>query len=156
MADESIIMKKNTEGTYDMKKETRTYPMEVFLPIFAEYHSPKLIAVSSPHSRTNKNTAFVNIKTLLDNFKEVLLKTDQTTCLSDMLLKKLQEIQRNDPYITLPKSNIKQILIQNGIPEEKIDDLIQQMSSESRTIRLSYTNSVSDIKERVQEKNAER
>lgn len=156
MEDEIIIMRKNKEGSYEMKKEIRSYPIETYLPIFAQYHSPRLVAVSSPHSRTNKNTAFVNIKTLLDNFKEILLKTDETTCLADMLLKKLQDIERNDPYITLHQSAIRQILMENGISENKLDDLIQQMSNQSRIIRLPYTNSVSDIKERAQEKNAER
>ena len=154
--DEHILVQRKKDGSYESKKVTQQYTLEKYLPIFAQYHSPRLIAVSSPHSRTNKNTAFVNIKTLFDNFREVLLKTDETTCLADMLLKQLKKIQEGDPYITLHQSNMKQILQDYGIPENKIDDLIQQMSNDSRTIRMSYTNSVSDIKERVEDKNAGR
>lgn len=154
---EHIILKTNKDGSYETKKEVlSSYSIEEYLPIFAQYHSPRLVSVSSPHSRTNKNTAFVNIKTLFDNFREVLLKKDETTCLADILLKRLQQIQEQDPYITLRESNMRSLLEANGIPEDKIDQLMQQMINQSRNIRLPYTNSVSDIKERVEEENAGR
>ena len=71
-----------------------------------------------------------------------------------MLLKRLEEIQKEDPYVTLHQSTLRSILSNNNIPEEQIEHLMQQMTQYSRTIRLPYTNSVSDIKERVEEENA--
>lgn len=127
-----------------------TYTIETYLPIFAQHHSPELIAVSSAHSRVNENIAFVNRKTLIDNFREKLLKTDETTCLADILLKRLQEIQKKDTTIALPESNIREILQSNGVPEYAINTIIADMERSSRTIRFPYTNSVSDIKEHVQ------
>ena len=153
--DSYFILKKDKNGSYrEIEKVSKEYSLKTYLPIFAQYHSPRLIAVSSPHSRVNKNTAFVNIKTLIDNFRDVLLVTDETTCLSDMLLKRLEEIQKEDPYVTLHQSTLRSILSNNNIPEEQIEHLMQQMTQYSRTIRLPYTNSVSDIKERVEEENA--
>lgn len=153
-----ILLKKGKDGSYyEEKGESHPYTLETYLPIFAQYHSPRLTAISSTHSRVNKNTAFVNIKTLLDNFREILLKGDETTCLADILLKRLQTLQKKDPYITLHQSDMRHILENSGIEEDKINLLLQQMTQQSRNIRLPYTNSISDIKERLEEKeNADR
>lgn len=120
---EYYFQEKQKDGSYKTVKDVKINTIEQMLPMFAEYYSPKLVSVSSPHSRVNKNTAFVNIKTPIDNFREVLLKTDETTCLADILLNKLDEIQKNCPPVS---------------------------------VRLPYTNSVSDIKKRQEEKHNER
>ena len=66
------------------------------LPIFAEYVSPKLMTVSSHHTRFNTSVAAYNKKSLLSWFNEVLLKHDTTTCLSQILLDKLETLVPSD------------------------------------------------------------
>lgn len=66
------------------------------LPIFAEYVSPKLMTVSSHHTRFNTSVAGYNKKSLLSGFNEVLLKHDTTTCLSQILLDKLETLVPSD------------------------------------------------------------
>ena len=154
---EHTILKKGPDGNYyEEKGKTSSYSLETYLPIFAQYHSPRLSAISSTHSRVNKNTAFVNVKTLVDNFREVLLKGDETTCLSDILLKRLEKIQQKDPNLTLHQSDMRAILESNGIQKEKIDEILEQMAHSSRKIRLPYTNSTSDIKERANQEDLEK
>ena len=66
------------------------------LPIFAEYVSPKLMTVSSHHTRFNKSVAGYNKKSLVSGFNEVLLKHDTTTCLAQMLIDKLETLVPSD------------------------------------------------------------
>lgn len=128
--------------------------IDKYLPIFAEYHSPKLVAITSAPSRVNKNTAFVNKKTALDNFREVLLKTDETTCLADLLLKRYQKILEKIPTPpTYSKNTIQDILQNNSIPKNVIDEIILQLGQQFQIKDRPYTNSISDIKERVKKRN---
>lgn len=66
------------------------------LPIFAEYVSPKLMTVSSHHTRFNTSVAGYNKKSLVSGFNEVLLKHDTTTCLSQILIDKLETLIPSD------------------------------------------------------------
>lgn len=66
------------------------------LPVFAEYVSPKLMTVSSHHTRFHKSVAGYNKKSLLSGFTEVLLKHDSTTCLAQTLIDKLEDLIPND------------------------------------------------------------
>ena len=128
--------------------------IDKYLPIFAEYHSPKLVAITSAPSRVNKNTAFVNKKTALDNFREVLLKTDETTCLADLLLKLYKKILEKIPTPpTYSKNTIQDILQNNSIPKNVIDEIILQLGQQFQIKDRPYTNSISDIKERVKKRN---
>ncbi len=135
--------------------DVKVNTIEQILPMFAEYHSPKLIAVSSTHSRFNKNIAFVNKKTFIDNFREVLLKTDETTCLADMLLTKLEEILEKDTSITLNESSLRKILEDNKIPKEKIDFIVLSAINQSQEIELPYTNDITRIRERQERRHDE-
>lgn len=80
-------------------------PIDKYLPKFAEFHSPKLYAFSSPHTRFNTSISGYNEKSLVTNFREVLLKHDYTSCLAQVLIDKLEEI------IPLDKNTISR----NGI-----------------------------------------
>ena len=70
--------------------------INITLPIFAEYVSPKLMTVSSHHTRVNTSVAGYNKKSLVSGFTEVLLKHDSTTCLSQMLIDKLETLIPSD------------------------------------------------------------
>lgn len=70
--------------------------INITLPIFAEYVSPKLMTVSSHHTRVNTSVAGYNKKSLVSGFTEVLLKHDSTTCLSQMLIDKLETLVPSD------------------------------------------------------------
>lgn len=70
--------------------------VDVELPIFAEYVSPKLMTVSSHHTRFHKSVAGYNKKSLLSGFTEVLLKHDSTTCLAQILIDKLETLIPSD------------------------------------------------------------
>lgn len=153
---EYIWREEQKDGSYLPHREVCVFTIEQILPMFAEYHSPKLVSISSTHSRFNKNIAFVNKKTSIDNFREVLLKTDETTCLADMLLNKLEEIQKNDPPITLNESSLRKILEDNKIPKDKIEFILSSALSQSQKIELPYTNDVTHIRKRQEERHSER
>lgn len=153
---EYIWREKQEDGSYATKTQIVVNTIEQILPMFAEYHSPKLVAISSTHSRFNKNIAFVNKKTAIDNFREVLLKTDETTCLADMLLNKLEEIQKADTSITLNESTLRKILQDNKISRDKIEFILSSALSQSQKIELPYTNDVTHIRKRQEEKQNER
>ncbi len=131
---------------------TAKYTLEQYLPIFAKYHSPKLIAVSSAHSRVNTNTAFVVKKNLVENLRELLLKTDETTCLADMLLNRLKQIQEKDSVIVIGKNSLIDTLQSHGISKEIIHQILLEANTKAGELGFSYTNSVNDIKKRVNEK----
>lgn len=131
--------------------QTYTYSLDEYLPIFAEYHSPELVAVSSTHSRVNENIAFVNRKYLIDNFREKLLKADETTCLADMLIQRLQDIEKKNANIILSKDNIRKILENQRLPQNIIDNILMEMENQSKTTRFPYTNSINDIRKRTEE-----
>lgn len=136
----------------------RPCTIEEYLPIFAEYHSPKLVAVTSASSRVNKNTAFVNIKTAVDNFKEVLLKSDETSCLADKLLDCYEIILEEHPVPSTNTSSkkIEEILQNNAIPKMVRDEIMIQLTQFLQTNdRTSYTNCIADIKKRIDKKNKE-
>ena len=63
---------------------------------FAEYVSPKLMSVSSHHTRFHKGVAGYNKKSIISAFTEVLLKRDSTSCLAQILIDRLEEIVPND------------------------------------------------------------
>lgn len=94
VAEQNIKIKESFVFKY--KENIRTFTLEEYLPIFAEYHSPKLISVSSPHTRFNTSIAAYNKKSLVSGFREVLLKHDSTTCLSQQLIDKLESIVPSD------------------------------------------------------------
>ncbi len=163
-AQDNLQIKEWYEDTHtfpDGTQQTTSYSLEEYLPIFAEYNSPKLKAVSSAHSRVNKNIAFVNIKTIIDNFREILLESDETTCLSDILLKKLQTIEEKNSTLSLSKNKMQNILASYEISDETIQQIIHDMekisnNNISQKKKSSYTNSVSDIKERVRKEEDEK
>ena len=70
--------------------------IDIELPIFAEYVSPRLMTVSSHHTRFHKSVAGYNKKSLVSGFTEVLLKHDSTTCLAQMLIDKLETLIPSD------------------------------------------------------------
>lgn len=133
----------------------RPCTIDEYLPIFAEYHSPKLVSVTSASSRVNKNTAAVNKKTADDNFREVLLKTDETTCLADILINRYKKILKEQPSSLdfLVKYNIQNILQENYIPKKVIDQIVVKLEHQLQNTDKSYTNSLSDIKERIEKRN---
>ncbi len=147
----------NTWTSEDGIKHTQTYKysLDEYLPIFAEYHSPELVAVSSTHSRVNENIAFVNKKYLIDNFREKLLKADETTCLADILIQRLQTIEERNSNIILSKDNIRKILENQSLPKNVIDNIISEMENQSKVTRFPYTNSINDIRRRAEENEIE-
>ena len=54
------------------------------------------MTVSSHHTRVNTSVAGYNKKSLVSGFTEVLLKHDSTTCLSQMLIDKLETLVPSD------------------------------------------------------------
>ena len=82
---------KNDDGSITITK----MPIELELPLFAEYVSPKLSSTSSHHTRF-RNIAAYNKKSLVSCFKEVLLKSGDLPCLAQELVNKLEEILPND------------------------------------------------------------
>ncbi len=76
--------------------KTDSYPIDKYLPIFAEYVSPKLITVNSYHTRAHRSVSGYNKKSLISSFTEVLLKHDSTTCLAQQLIDKLDSLLPND------------------------------------------------------------
>ena len=84
------------------------YTLDEYLKQFAEYVSPKMMSVSSHHTRFNKGIAGYNSKSAVSNFREVLLKQDSTSCLSQMLV---------DRYEMIVTPNDKNEISRNGIIE---------------------------------------
>lgn len=70
--------------------------MESYLPLFAEYVSPKSSSIGSHHTRFNKSVAQYNKVSLLSSFRSVLLKHDSTSCLAQQLIDKLESIMAED------------------------------------------------------------
>ena len=98
------------------------YPLEMYLPLFAEYISPKLMSVSSHHTRTHTNVANYNKKSLNSGFNEVLLKHDSTSCLAQILLDKLEEIMPDSESEASLNSIRAHISKRFGIPLSTDDD----------------------------------
>lgn len=101
LKDSYTIETKNSDGSNKLIE----IPVETYLPMFAEYISPKLMSVSSHHTRFNKSVAKYDKKSLVSGFIEVLLKQDSTTCLAQILIDKLESIIPNE----------KNEVTQNGI-----------------------------------------
>lgn len=66
--------------------------IDTYLPLFAEYVSPQLMTISSPHTRFNKSIAGYDTKNIISGFIEVLLKHDSTSCLAQILIDKLETL----------------------------------------------------------------
>ena len=79
--------------------------IDVYLPIFASYVSPDMVSVGSHHTRFNDSVASYDEKSETSAFKEVLLQDDQISCLSQIL------IERLDPLL----ANVKSEITLNGI-----------------------------------------
>lgn len=79
----------------DENGETK-YTLNQYLLCFAEYISPRLMSSSSHHTRFNKGVAGYSKKSLVSAFTETLLQQDATSCLSQMLINRLEEIVPND------------------------------------------------------------
>ena len=103
IAEQNVKLKENYENIHisqDGTKHISKFTLEDYLPIFAEYVSPKLMSISSHHTRFHKSIAAYNKKSILSAFTDVLLKHDSTTCLAQMLIDKLEEI------ISSPKNEV--------------------------------------------------
>ena len=124
IAESSVKLKEKFEfvNTHpDGNKTVCTIPLEKYLPMYAEYVSPKLFAISSPHTRFNKSVTSYSKKSIVSGFTDVLLKHDATTCLAEKLIDKLEEI------ISSPKHEVTL----NGINKRAIE-------------RFSVNNSLND------------
>lgn len=78
---------------YDTKTTKRISKMKIeeYLPIYAEYMAPASMSViSSAHATAPE--AYVNKKSLVEGFTEILRKGDEVTYLSEMLINKLKNI----------------------------------------------------------------
>lgn len=109
IAEQNIKLKDNIEVTTvsnDGTTQTTLYPIEKYLPLFAEYISPQSFTISSPHTRFNNGIAGYNKKSIISSFTDVLLKHDSTTCLSQILIDKLQEILPNENKNEVSKHGI--------------------------------------------------
>lgn len=93
--------------------------IEKYLPKFAAFHSPDYsFVVSSPHTRMNSNVAGYNEKSLVTNFRNVLLQSDCTSCLAQILIEKLEDIV--GPEInTISRNGIVERAHKKPVGEEK-------------------------------------
>ena len=73
-----------------------SYNLDTYLLHFAKFVSPKMMSVSSHHTRFHKGVSNYNKKSLLSEFTEVLLKHDSTSCLGQILIDKLDTLLDND------------------------------------------------------------
>lgn len=99
VAEQNIKLKDNFEDVHvfpDGSEQKCIYSLEEYLISFAEYVSPRLMSVSSHHTRFHKGVAGYNKKSIVSAFTEVLLKHDSTSCLAQILIDKLEEIVPND------------------------------------------------------------
>ena len=103
----------------DGKKIHKTYTQSIddYLVKFAEFYSPDLYAFGSPHTRHNTSVAGYNEKSLVTNFKEILLKHDKVCYLSHILIDRLEKILSPDKN-TISKSGIMQ-RAQKRLEEQK-------------------------------------
>ena len=88
LKEQYVVENKLNDGT----TFNSSYSLDTYLPIFAEYVSPKSMVVSSPHTRFNTSVAGYHKKSLLSSFKNVLLKCDSTSCLAQKLIDRLENI----------------------------------------------------------------
>lgn len=93
--DNSEIM--NLDGkrikVYNTKTQKRISKMTIkqYLLSFAQYHSPvSMKVISSAHATAPE--AYVNKKTLVESFTEILRRGDEITYLSELLIDKLKEL----------------------------------------------------------------
>lgn len=99
LAEENIRLKESFETKNQLPDGTSTvstYSLDKYLPIFAKYVSPEAFSVSSYHTRENKDVSEYGLKDLLDGFSTVLLKQDAISCLSQMLIRKLDTLIPNN------------------------------------------------------------
>ena len=99
VAEQNIKLKEHyeVENMVDGVPQKSEYTLKEYLPIFAEYVSPtSTFVVGSYHTRVNTSVAGYNKKSLIDGFSEVLLKRDNTTCLAQQLIDKLEELMPSD------------------------------------------------------------
>ena len=99
VAEQNVKLKDSFEDTHifpDGSVQKCKYSLDEYLKNFAEYVSPKLMSVSSHHTRFHKGVAGYNKKSIISAFTEVLLKHDSTSCLAQILIDRLEEIVPND------------------------------------------------------------
>ena len=99
VAEQNVKLKDSFEDTHifpDGSVQKCKYSLDEYLKNFAEYVSPKLMSVSSHHTRFHKGVAGYNKKSIISAFTEVLLKRDSTSCLAQILIDRLEEIVPND------------------------------------------------------------
>lgn len=99
VAEQNVKLKDSFEDTHifpDGSEQKCKYSLDEYLKNFAEYVSPKLMSVSSHHTRFHKGVAGYNKKSIISAFTEVLLKHDSTSCLAQILIDRLEEIVPND------------------------------------------------------------
>lgn len=98
-AEQNVKLKEVFEEEHifeDGSIQKTSYNLDTYLPIFAEYVSPKLMSASSHHTRFNKSVAGYNKKSIRSAFTEVLLKHDATSCLAQILIDRLEQLVPND------------------------------------------------------------
>lgn len=98
-AEHNVRLKKffEDEHTYPDGSITKcSYNLDEYLLHFAEFISPKMMSVSSHHTRFHKGVAGYSKKSILSAFTEVLLKHDSTSCLAQMLIDELDKLVAND------------------------------------------------------------
>ena len=96
IAEQNVKLKDYIEFGTTADGRIKKSPIETYLPIFAEYVSPKLMSISSHHTRFHKSIAAHSKKSLVSCFREVLLKKDSTSCLAQQLIDKLEDILPDD------------------------------------------------------------
>ncbi len=138
IAENNVKIKDNyviNTNMLDGSVKSESYKMDVYLPIFAEYVSPRSMTVNSYHTRAHKSVAGYNKKSLISSFTEVLLKHDSTTCLAQKLIDKLDSLLPND----------KNSISVNGITtraKERFEKYAKMESTSISTENLSASNNI--------------
>lgn len=99
IAEQNIKLKDSFEYEFTAPDGTTyksSYPIDKYLIHFAEFVSPRLMSVSSHHTRFHKGVAGYSKKSIVSCFTEVLLEHDSTSCLAQILIDKLESIVPND------------------------------------------------------------
>lgn len=129
VAEQNVKLKDSFEDTHifpDGSVQKCKYSLDEYLKNFAEYVSPKLMSVSSHHTRFHKGVAGYNKKSIISAFTEVLLKHDSTSCLAQILIDRLEEIVPNDKNEISRNGIIKRAnkrYINNGENRDDEDDI---------------------------------
>lgn len=120
------VYREEVADPYSESNESKytSYTLEQYLPIYAEYFAPELIFISSAHSRTNENITYRKDNSFVESFREILLKQDTTSCLSEMLISELDTILKNrEQQLNSKVINTLNCVNALNIPPELLDML---------------------------------